>query len=173
MIAGMAVLAFSACTKEQQEELKLEAELLMQYQAVEFTLEPTEALGEVQLTLSLDGEALAQMLSDNGYRLDQLKEFTFNSADVHIANGDGRTYDALQSITMEIATDGTAPVIIATKDPIPDGVNAFTFNVPSTNVADILRHNEIHVIAKLNVEQAVTDTTYHLLNLGGKVVVKL
>lgn len=60
--------------------LKLEAEIRMAYSSIEFTVEPTDVLGEIQLTLDEDSEALARTLSENEYSPDQLKEFKSNDA---------------------------------------------------------------------------------------------
>lgn len=166
-------LVFTSCTKDQQDELKLEAEVLMAYNSVEFTVLPTEVVGEMQVTISLDGEALARTLSDNGYTMDQLKEFKFTSADTRIQGATAQTYDPLQRISLELSLDGGTPVPVASKDPVPEGVQTLTLNVSETNVADIMRHQNIQVIAKLVTDQVIPDTMYHALDLGGKVVVKL
>lgn len=166
-------LLLAACTKEEQEKLQLEAEVLMQYNSVEFTVDPTGEVGEVQLTLSLDGEELSRVLSDRGYTMDQVKEFKFTSADLRIQGSEEQTYDALQRIALELSLDGGAPVTVAAKDPVPDGVRTLTLNVADINVADIMRHQNIQMIATMATDRAIPDTMHHALDLGGRVVVKL
>lgn len=171
--ALVGTLLLPSCTKDQQEELKLEAEVLIQYNAVEFIVAPTEVMGEMQLTITLDGEALSRTLSNEGYTMDQLKEFNFTSADLRIQGSSAQTYDPLQRVSLDLSLDGGTPVTVASKDPVPDGAQTLSLNVSQTNVADIMRHQHIRVIAKLTTDQAIPDTMYHAMDLGGKVVVKL
>lgn len=166
-------LLLAACTKEEKEKLQLEAEVLMQYNSVEFTVDPTGEVGEVQLALSLDGEELSRVLSSKGYTMDQLKEFEFTSADLRIEGSEEQTYDVLQRIALELSLDGGAAVTVASKDPVPDGARALALDMATINVADIMRHQNIRMIAKMATDQAIPDTMRHALDLGGRVVVKL
>ena len=161
------------CTKEQQEELKLEAEVLMEYRELEFTLAPTDVIGETQLTISLDGQALSRTLTENGYSMDQLKEFVFTSADLRLPTDATLNYDPFQRVHLNLSVDGGTAVPLASKDPVPDGVQALTLDVVTTNVAEILRHEHIQVTAIRATDQAITDTMHHVLDLSGRVVVKL
>ena len=168
-----ALLLSSGCSKEQQDELKLEAELLMQYNAIAFSVEPTEHTGEVQLTVSLDGSALAEMLATNGYSMAQLKEFKFTGAAVPLREGGAHNYDALQRLAVELVLNGGAPVLVASIDPVPDGASALDLAVNEVNVAEIMRHDHIGLTLKLVTDQVVADTLHQLLDLDGKVVVQL
>lgn len=167
------LLLTAGCTKDQQEDLKLEAELLMRYNSIAFTVDPTEQTGDIQLTIALDGSALADMLSANGYDMSQLKEFKFTDAEVRLAEQNGLDYDALQRAVVDLALSGGNPVTIASIDPVPDDVQMLDLVVNEVNVADIMRHQDIGITLKLTTDQAITDTMHQVLDLGGKVVVQL
>lgn len=168
-----ALLFATGCSKEQQAELNLEAELLMQYNSIAFTIEPTESTGEVQLTLSLDGNALSDMLAANGYTMGQLKEFKFTNANVRMQGDSMGYYDALQRLSVELSLDSGTSAVVASIDPVPDGATVLNLAVNEVNIADIMRHSDISVTVKLTTDQAVSDTLHQLLGLGGKVVVQL
>lgn len=166
-------LFLSACTKDEQEGLNLTADLQMQYNSVEFTVPPTPTTGAIQLTLALDGQALAQTLSSNGYSMDQLKEFHFTNATLHIESPESANYDALQSISLQLSIAGGNPVTVAAKDPVPDGVNSLVLNTPGDDVAQILQSANVQLIASLVLDGIVTDTVKHKLDLGGRITVQL
>ena len=168
-----AIVLSSACIKDDQKDLNLTAELQMQYNSVEFIVPPTPTPGAVQLAINLDGNALAQTLSTNGYTLDQLQEFHFTNGTLHIDSPDTANFNALQSLSLQLSLAGGTPVTIASVDPVPDGANSLTLNMPGSNVADILRNSSIQLIANVVLDGIVTDTLRQKLDLGGRIVVKL
>ncbi|MBK9422378.1 MAG: hypothetical protein IPN44_15205 [Flavobacteriales bacterium] len=163
----------TSCTKDGQQDLNLTAELQMQYNSVEFTIPPTPTTGAIQLSLALDGQALAQTLSANGYSMDQLKEFHFTNATLHIESPDSANYNAFQSISLQLSISGGNPVTVASMDPVPDGVHSLTLNTPGDDVAQILQSANVQLIASVVLDGLVTDTVTHKLDLGGRIKVKL
>ena len=175
-LSGMAMgiaLLLSACTKDDQEGLDLTADLQMQYNSVEFTIPPTPTTGAIQLSLALDGQALARTLSANGYSMDQLKEFHFTNATLHIESPDSANYNAFQSISLQLSISGGNPVTVASMDPVPDGAHSLTLNTPGDDVAPILQSENVQLIASVVLDGLVTDTVTHKLDLGGRITVKL
>lgn len=168
-----ATTMLAACTKDEQQDLKLTAELQMQYNSVEFVIPPSSSTGEVEVALNFDGTALAQTLAANGYSMDQLKEFRFTNGTVHIESPDSANYNALQSVSVELSLAGANPVSVATIDPVPLWVNGLTLTMPGTNVEDILRNSDVRLIGKMVLDEIVTDTLRQKLDLGGHIVVKL
>ncbi len=173
LVLFAAILALPSCTKEQQEDLALEAELLLEYGAIEFTVDSGIPQGAFELALSFDGEALGRIMADNGYSMDQLKEFRFNKADLRILSPDGQTYDPVQSVLFELSLVDHAPVTIANMDPVPDGATTVSLNVGDVNVAEIARSSSAQLKVKAFLEGPVEVTTLNKLELGGKVVVRL
>lgn len=167
------ITMLTACTKEQQDDLKLTSELQMQYNGLEFTVPPTTTTGEVEITVNLDGNALAQMLSANGYSLDQLQEFRFTNGTLHIDGQDTANYNALQSMSLQVSLGGGAPSTVASVDPVPDGVNHLELHMSGDNVAEILRNNNVQLIAKVVLDGLVPDSVHQKLDLGGHIIVKL
>ena len=173
LLSMVATGLITSCTKDGQQELNLTAELQMQYNSVELTIPPTPTTGAIQLSLALDGQALAQTLSANGYSMDQLEEFHFTNATLHIESPDSANYDALQSVSLQLSITGGNPVTVAALDPVPDGAHSLTLNTPGDDVAQILQSANVQLIASVVLDGIVTDTVMHKLDLGGRITVKL
>lgn len=73
-------------------------------------------------------------------------------------------------MALELSLDGGTPVLVASKDPVPYVVQSLTLNVSEVNVADIMLHRNIQVIAKLATDQVVPNTMHHTMDLADKVV---
>ena len=171
--AMLTTALLAGCSKEEQGDLKLTAELQMQYNALEFVVPPTPATGEVQITVALDGNALAQTLAANGYSMNQLKEFRFTNGTLNIESPDGATYDALERVSLMLSLAGSSPVTVASLDPVPNGAHNLTLDMPGANVADILRDSNVELIVKVALDGAITDTLRQKLDLGGRIMVQL
>lgn len=170
---ALALLLTAGCTKEEQQQLAVEAELLLQYNSIEFTVEPGPYDGQVELTLNFNGEELNTLLSDNGYTMDQLQEFTFTKAELHILMPDSQTFDPVDMAEMRLSASGGDPRIIASLNPVPDGVRDVSLAVTNANAADILRSTDVALKMVAEVHGTITEPVLMRADLGGRVVVRL
>ncbi|HRO41027.1 MAG TPA: hypothetical protein PLY76_13845 [Flavobacteriales bacterium] len=173
LMLPLAVLLSAGCTKEQQEELKPTVDLNLEYPAIAFSVDSGGAAGQLSITLSFDGNALGQLLADNNYSLDQLKEFRFTKADLHLTTPAGSNYDMLGSIALQLALANGQPVTVANLDPIPHGTQTIVMHLGDVNVADIIRDSNVQLTAKVQLDGPMPTASEHTLDLGAKVVVQL
>lgn len=167
-----AVLTVS-CTKEDRERLNLEAELNMQYSEIPFTVDSGIPAGPISLTLSFNANELDAVLADNGYTLDQLREFKLTGAQVQRADTQVFVYDALDRFYLDLGQDASAFQMIAQLDPVADGLTELNLDVSETDLAGVLRSDSVQLRARLELSEPVTQTTAHLLKLTGKLVVEV
>ncbi len=172
-VMPLAALFLSACTKEDQEKLQPTAELNMLYQSIAFSLDSGGAAGYMEITLSFDGNALGQVLSDNHYTLSQLKEFRFTQANLHLVTPEGGNYDPLGSIALQLALANGTAVTVAQLNPVPDGTGTLALQLGDVNVADIIRDSNVQLTAMVQLDGPMPATSEHTLDLGAKVVVQL
>lgn len=167
------LLATTGCDKEDKEALELEAELLMQYNAIEFIVDPGSYEGAMEFTLSFNGQELQEMLSDNGYSMDQLREFQFTKAELSILTPEEQTFDPVDMVAMKLGLSGTGEQTIAMLDPVPDGAREVTLVLNEVNVADLLRNNEASLKLAAQMSGEITEPVLMRADLGGRVVVRL
>ncbi len=165
-------LMLGGCTKEQQEQLKPTAELQMEYAVIPFTVDSGGVAGELQLTLNFDGNALGQLLTDNGYSLSQLKEFRFTKAQLHLTTPATGNYDLLHSISLQLGLGSGQPVTVADLDPVPDGAQTLVMSLGDVNVAEIIRDSNVQLVVKAQLDGPMPAFSEHSLDLGAKVVVQ-
>ncbi len=169
---ALAAALFAGCTKEDKEALALEAELLMQYNAIELTVEPGTYDGTVEFALSFNGQELQDLLSRNGYSMEQLQEFQFTKAELRILTPEEQTFDVVDAVAMKLALGGTNDRTIAALDPVPDGVREALLVLNEVNVADILRNDQASLKLTANMSGELTEPVLLRADLGGRVVVR-
>lgn len=101
------------------------------------TTSGTQTFGETVLTSGLKAE-----LEKNNTSLDLLDELTLKSATVSIENDSTANFDNVEMVELYLASDGLADVLIASKNPVSNGVNSVSLDVNSTeNLANYLKAN--------------------------------
>lgn len=97
----------------------------------------TQTFGETVLTSGLKAE-----LEKNNTSLDLLDELKLKSATVSIQNDSTQNFDNVDKIELWIAADGQAEVLIASKNPVMDGLNSIVLDVNSSeNLANYIKAN--------------------------------
>ncbi len=171
--AALCALLSTGCTKEEQEQLAVEAELLLQYNAIEFTVEPGAYDGQVELNLAFNGQELSTLLSNNGYTMDQLQEFTFTKADLRILSPDEQNFDPVDMVEMRLSASGADARTIASLNPVPDGVRELSLELANVNAAGILRSSDVALKMVAEVHGTFAEPVLMRADLGGRVVVRL
>ena len=172
MLLPASMLLFTGCDKE-KEQLALEAELLMQYEAIELTLEPGVYEGQLEFALNFNGQELQDLMSSNGYRMDQLKEFRFTQANLQLETPEEQTFGILNSVDLKLTIDGSDVRSIAHLDPVPDQVRALSLVMEDVNVADLLRSQQVSLRMVVNMNGELTEQVITKALLTGEVVVQL
>jgi hypothetical protein len=113
------------------------------------------------------------MLSDNGYSMDQLREFQFTKAELRILTPEEQTFDPVDMVAMKLGLAGAGEQTIAELDPVPDGVREVTLVLNEVNVADLLRNYEASLKLAAQMSGEITEPVLMRADLGGRVVVRL
>lgn len=97
----------------------------------------TQTFGETVLNSDLKAE-----LEKNNTSLDLLDELKLKSASVTITNDSMAKFDNVEMIELWLSADGMPEVMIASKNPVPDGLNTIDLNVNSSeNLANYIKAN--------------------------------
>lgn len=171
MVLPATLLLFTGCDKS-KEDLALEAELLMQYEAIELVLEPGVYEGQMEFALNFNGQELRDLMGRNGYSMDQLKEFRFTQANLRLETPEEQTFDILNAVELKMTTDGEGRSI-ASMDPVPEQVRELSLVMADINVADLLQSEEASVRMVVNMSGELTEEVVTKALLSGKVVVQL
>ncbi len=166
------LIAFTACTKEDQDRLNLEAELNMQYSDIQFAIDSGIPAGPTSVALTFNPAELNDVLAHNGYTIGQLKEFRITGA--HVQNADAAApsvYDAVQRLAIELGQNGSGYQMIAKVDPVPHGATELTLETSGIDLAQAMKADSVHLRASLVLGEAITHASNHLLKLNGKLVV--
>lgn len=169
----LGALLLTGCTKEDQKELAVEAELLLQYNSIELTVDPGTYNGQLELTLNFSGQELSDLMSSNGYTMDQLQEFNFTKADLHIMTPDQENFDLVDMAEMMLSATGLDTRSIAAINPVPEGVRDLSLTLSDVNVADLLRSPDVSLNMVTEMHGTLADTVRVRVDLGGRVVVEL
>ncbi|MBL7837441.1 MAG: hypothetical protein JNM67_07995 [Bacteroidetes bacterium] len=97
----------------------------------------TQTFGETVMNSELKAE-----LEKNNTSLDLLDELKLKSATVTITNDSNARFDNVEMIELWLSADGMPEVMIASKNPVPDGLNTINLNVNSSeNLANYIKAN--------------------------------
>lgn len=106
-------------------------------QTSELTTVGSQTFGETVLTSGLKDE-----LEKNNTSLDLLDELKLKSANVTIENDSLANFDNVEMIELWLSSDGMPEVLIASKNPVADGLNSISLDVNSTeNLANYIKAN--------------------------------
>lgn len=95
----------------------------------------TQTFGETVLTSTLKDE-----LEKNNTSLDLLDELKLKSAVISFDQDSVSNFNDVENIQLWLSADGNPEVMIASKNPIADGLNSITLDVNSTeNLANYLK----------------------------------
>lgn len=97
----------------------------------------SQTFGETVLTSGLKAE-----LEKNNTSLDLLDELKLKSATITIENDSLANFNNVEMIELYLSADGQPEVLIASKNPVSDGLNTITLDVNSTeNLANYIKAN--------------------------------
>lgn len=106
-------------------------------QTAAFTTTGDQTFGEKVLNSDLKAE-----MEKNNTSLDLLDELKLKSATVKIENDSTANFDNVEKVELWLSADNMPEVLIASKNPVPDGVNFVSLDVNSTeNLANYLKAN--------------------------------
>ncbi len=98
----------------------------------------THTFGESRLRSDLDS-----FLKKQGTSGDLLDELRLKSATITIKNPSNGNFDAVDKVELWVSTDNNPEVLLASKNPVPKGVNTVSLDVNSTaDLATYLKANE-------------------------------
>lgn len=101
------------------------------------TTSGAQTLGETVLTSGLKSE-----LEKNNTSLDLLDGLTLKSASVSIENDSTANFNNIEMVELYLSSDGLPEVLIASKNPVADGLNTINLDVNSTeNLANYIKAN--------------------------------
>lgn len=174
LLLPIAALMFAGCSKEQQEEVIPETTLAMNYPAIPFTIDPGDVVGgQFEINLAIDANVLGQVLAANSYSLTQLTQFKFTKANLFLTSPTTGNYNALHVVTLQVAVDQSPPVTVAQLNPVPNGAQTLLLQLGDVNVLDLIRSNNVHLVAKMQLDGPLPPTSSHSLVLSAKVGVGL
>jgi len=95
----------------------------------------THTFGESVLTSTLKAE-----LEANNTSVDMLDDLKLKSAKVTIEDDSLAKFDNIENIQLWVSADGQPEVLLASKNPIPDGLHSVTLDVNNTeNLANYIK----------------------------------
>lgn len=168
----LAVL-LQGCTKEQAEPIVPPVELAVNYPAIPFSIQANDVPGQFQLQFDLNADVLGQALAAHQYTLAQVMDFRFTTAKLHLSSPADGNYNALESVTLQVASGDSEPISVANLYPVPDGSHTLILNLSAPNLADLMRVGNVRIIAKFHRDGTLPDVSNHQLLLSAKVTMQL
>jgi hypothetical protein len=168
----LAVL-MQGCTKEQEEPIVPPVEITVDYPAIPFTIHASDVPGQFQLQLNLDPDVLGQALAAHDYTLGQIMDFRFTTAKFHLSAPANGNYNAMESVTVQVASGDGQPVTVANLYPVPEDSHTLILNLAGVNVADLMRGGSTYINAKVQLDGTLPDVSNHQLLLSAKVTMQL
>lgn len=139
LIAISTVALLSACQKEGLiPPMEVNAELNLSYDQVAFTVPVTPVAGSVALDIGFDGQQLSDLLTANGYTLQNLKEVSITAATLHLVDQAG-SFNAFQQMEIRMEADGTPAQVLAGIQAIPANANTVQLSLSGGNLMDLFR----------------------------------
>ncbi len=175
LLLAMPLLAALAqgCAKEQAEPIIPPLELAVDYPAIPFTVQANGSPGQFQLQLDLDPAVLGQVLAAHGQTLGQVMDFRFTTAKLHLAAPANGNYNALGSVTVQVASGDGQPVTVANLSPVPDDSHTLILNLAGVNVADLIRGGSTYINIKFHLDGMLPDVSNHQLLLSAKATMQI
>jgi hypothetical protein len=168
-LIGTAAFAFTACDKQEMQDLGVEAELNMRYEELALTIPANDIQGAVDLALAFDAAQLREMLASNGYGMEQLKEVRLTEATIRMEQ-EGTTFDALGDVHLRLRYDGQE-VTVAAVPSVPVGATSLSLEVGGDNLMEVFQAGNVDLQVSGTVVAPVTQDMATRCTLGFKVVV--
>lgn len=173
ILLPLAALFLGGCTKQQQEEVESRAVVDITYPAIPFTIDSATVGGQYELNLAIDPSILAQAMTAHNYTLAQLADFRFTKANLFLTSPVTGNYNALHSVTLQVAVDQSPPVTVANLNPVPNGAQTLLLHLGDVDVLDLMKSSNVHFIFKVQLDGPLPPVSGHSLVLGAKLGVKL
>lgn len=135
ILAFSSILFMGGClSKFTEVNFDYPTEGIIQTEAI--TTTGTQTFGETVMTSGLKDE-----LEKNNTSLDLLDELKLKSAKVTLEDST-MNFDNVETVQLWLSADGQPEVLIASKNPVPDGSNSVSLDVNSTeNLANYIKAN--------------------------------
>lgn len=123
-------------------------------------------IGDHTFGSSVVTSGLKDELEKNNTSLDLLDELNLKSAEVTISGDSNSNFDAIEKVELYLSADGQPEVMIASKNPVPDGQTTLMLDVNNTeNLANYIKSNTFTYTVK-----GRTSAPLHTSILKAKVV---
>ncbi len=112
---------------------------------------------------------LVQELNDNNTSVDQIEELKLRSVTVSYDGDSSANFDNCETFELWLSADGQPPVMLASKNPIADGLNSVSLDVNSTeNLTNYIKSNTFTYTLK-----GVNSANLPIMNLKADVTFKV
>ena len=173
ILLPLIALFLGGCTKQQQEEVESRTVVDITYPAIPFTIDSGDVSGQYEVNLAVDPAVLAQVMTAHNYSIAQLADFTFTKANLFLTSPVTGNYNALQSVTLQVAVDQSPPVTVASLNPVPSSAQTLILHMGDADVLDLMKSSNVHFIFKVQLDGPLPPVSGHSLVLGAKLGVKL
>ena len=174
LVLPLVALLMAGCSKEEQQDVIIpQTSFSMDYPAIPFSIDSSDAASPMGVSMELDPSILAQALQAQSYSIGQLKELKFTKARLYFTSPLNSFYNSVQSVTIQIGVDQSLPVTVADLNPVPNGAQTLLLQMPDVNVLDLIQSNNVRIIAKMQFDGPIPPVTGHSLVLSAQATVTL
>ncbi len=169
-LSGLIILAavivasscFTACDKL---EKLTEITFGYTYKSDTFPVPAIPTAGDVDLSIKLVNTNINTILSDNGVSKDKFKSAYIKSINLELIDSttvyNPLDFDFISKMNIYIEADGKPKKLIASKDPVPTGVNSFALDMQSIDLQNYFDKNNV----TLTFSGTVVTPTDHAVRL--------
>ncbi len=144
----------ASCQKNEVEapitELTLRSE-------VDLTVPPGAPAGSLDLSTTYDAQAaVGQLLQQNGFTMDQLKDVRIEDARAVLIDPTNTRFDAVESVLLDFAQPAGTPLNFAHLDPVPDNLGILDLSVEHTDLTSYFQSGPQTVSARIQSSAPVS-----------------
>ncbi len=159
VMAAVAIYA-TGCDELLADLLKFNGE----WYTIDFTIDPEDNLGEIELISKTYEPNLDSLFEAEGLSRENLKSVKISDAEVSVVDT-GNTFDPLSSIEVFMSTPGLGSTKVAWLDTVPPGVSKVVLDLNRDDLKAYLMEDEFTFTANGTLQSKVTE----VVNLEARV----
>ena len=167
-LMGGILVTLTACEKD---SLDLNAELTMQYQAIEVILDPMEATGQVELAVDFNGrEAIEEALASNGMDLSNLRQVRVLAAKIAIVEPAAATFAPLNAFSLQLGHTGNGFQTIAATQQVDAYATELHLSMSGDDLVQYFMSDGVAIKVALDLGMPITETMKFQVDLTFRIV---
>ncbi|MFW6248309.1 MAG: hypothetical protein ACOC4J_00900 [Bacteroidota bacterium] len=158
----MVVFGFTACDELLDDIISFDSDFI----EFDFTINPTNDIGEKVVHIEVISSDFEEILEDNDLDKDNISSVLVKEAFFEVTNPDQQVnFNGISAVSTTVKAGTLSEVVIAEKDPMPADAREVELDVISEDLEKYLDNDQYSITAKAVIDEPLTDTIFVLAKI--------